>query len=285
METINCPICKTKDFKDYISVGDRFNEHEDNQFNIVKCNCGLIFLNPRPTEDEISQYYENAEYDPHRNKGNSLKDVLYSLVQQVALRFKHFVIILHHQSGNLLDIGGGKGEFAEFMSIKGFDTTLQDNYSNYNGNIEFYNNLNEIEAKFDIITMWHVLEHIHELDKIFEFLNDKLNKNGILVLAVPNHNAVERKYFKEKWAPYDAPRHLYHFDDDSLTKLLNKHNFKIVRKNTLVHDSFYNILLSFKSLDFIKFIKSIIIGLNCFIYTFFFGTKKSSTIMVTCEKF
>ncbi len=63
METINCPICETKVFKDYISVGDRFNEHEDNQFNIVKCNCGLIFLNPRPTEDQISQYYENAEYE------------------------------------------------------------------------------------------------------------------------------------------------------------------------------------------------------------------------------
>ena len=133
--------------------------------------------------------------------------------------------------------------------------------------------------------MWHVLEHIHELDKIFEFIKMKLNKNGILVLAVPNHNAIERKYFKEKWAPYDAPRHLYHFDDSSLTKLLNKYNFKIVRKNTLIHDSFYNILLSFSSLNFINIIKLVIIGLNCFINTVFFGIKKSSTIMVTCEKY
>ena len=285
MEKINCPICETKNFKNYILVKDRFDKNDIHEFNIVKCNCSLVYLNPRPTEKKMSKYYSITNYDPHKIKENNLKDIIYNLVQQIALRFKLFIINLHHKSGNLLDIGGGKGEFVEFMSLKGYNTVLQDNYSKYNGNIDFYNNLHNIKTNFDIITMWHVLEHIHKIDELFNFFKNKLNENGILVLAVPNHNAVERKYFKESWAPYDAPRHLYHFDLYTLEKLLNKYNFKIVRKNVLLHDSFYNILLSFKSLDFIKIIKFIIIGIDCLLKTIIYGTKKSSSIMVVCKKY
>ena len=284
METINCPICDSNKFKNFIEVSDRLDFRNNKIFNIVKCECDFLYLNPRPTIEEISKYYKNSNYDPHKKNKKTFKDILYRFVQKLAISIKSNRIKKHISSGNLLDIGGGMGEFSEYMNNNGFSVTLQDNHSNYSGNLEFYNDIFKINSKFNIITMWHVLEHIHDLKQLFKFVNNKLEKNGVFVLAVPNHNAVERNFYKKNWAPYDAPRHLYHFDEFSLSKILKLNNFKIVNSYSLIQDSFYNILLSIKNYNLINIIKSIHISMLCVYKTILGGAFSSSSIMIICKK-
>ena len=284
MEKIYCPICKSNDNSDLISVNNRLQEKDNVIYNIVKCICGLVYLNPRPPEAEINRYYLSDDYDPHRIKQYSITDLAYRAVQKLALNFKFYKIRKYFRSGNLLDIGCGNGEFGEFMNSKGFNVVIQDNFSNYKGDLEFHKDLESIKSKFNIISLWHVLEHIHNLDRLFNFLNHSLHKNGILVIAVPNHDAFERKYFTDKWAPYDAPRHLYHFDDVSLKGLLKKYGYNIVHKNIMLHDSFYNVMLSIRKYNFKNLVKFLKIIFLCILNPIINGTKNSSTIMVICKK-
>jgi 2-polyprenyl-3-methyl-5-hydroxy-6-metoxy-1,4-benzoquinol methylase len=282
---INCPICDGSIFQNFIKVKDRFNTSNIKKFQLVKCNCGFIFLNPRPNTDEISNFYNHTDYDPHKNRNFNAYDIIYKIVQKLALKIKYNKIKRLKNKGKLLDIGGGKGEFALFMHKKGFSSSIQDNFSYYNGILDFYTNINKINKKyFDVISMWHVLEHVHNLENLFNSINTILNKNGILVIAVPNHDAIERKYFNDKWAPYDAPRHLYHFNLSSLEKILNKNGFKILKKYSMIQDTFYNILLSINKRSFFSLFKFIFISIISAINIIIRGNNISSTIMVICKK-
>ena len=111
-----------------------------------------------------------------------------------------------------------------------------------------------------------------------------LSKNGILIIAVPNHSGIERKYYQEDWAPYDAPRHLYHFDHTKLEELLQNNGFRIVQNYSMLQDSFYNILLSIKKINYKTLVKACYISIIIFFCIIFYGYKKSSSIMVICEK-
>ena len=285
MELINCPICDGSEFQNFIKVKDRFSLSEIEDFQLVKCNCSFIFLNPRPNSDEISNFYTNTDYDPHKKRNFSFYDLIYKLVQKVALKIKHGRIIKFKNKGELLDIGGGQGEFAIYMQNNGFSSTLQDNFSNYKGSLKFYSNIDKIKNKFfDVISMWHVLEHVHDLENLFNSINKLLNKNGIFVIAVPNHDALERKYFHDKWTPYDAPRHLYHFDMFSLESLLNKNGFEISKKYSMIQDSFYNILLSIHKKSIFSLIKGIYVSVLTIFNMLINGRKNASTIMVICKK-
>ena len=138
METIICQICNSDKFKNFISVKDRFDKDAKIDYKVVKCTCGFYYLNPRPNVEEISQFYQNADYDPHKKKEDSFFDKVYLGVQTFALNQKYSRIKKIINSGKLLDIGGGLGEFAEFMNSKNFEASLQDNHSNYNGEITFW---------------------------------------------------------------------------------------------------------------------------------------------------
>ena len=214
-------------------------------------------------------------------------NIIYKTTQLLAFKWKYSIIKKHYQSGTLLDIGGGRGEFCNFMNSKIFQSTLYDyneNLLQFNQSLISTNNLETIEDNStNVITLWHSLEHIHDLNDIFNHIKRILSPDGILVIAVPNVNAYDQKIFKKKWAPYDAPRHLYHFSVYTLTKFLDKFNFKILEKHKMLQDTPYNVLLSIKGNIILKVIKTIIISFKSIIKSLW-NYNEASTILFICKQ-
>ena len=272
METINCQICSSNSYKEYLAVKDRFNISDDH-FQIVKCECGFVYLNPRPDEEGISKYYRSKAYSPHSNTS-----IFYKIAQFFSFRWKINLIQKYaNKSKQILDYGSGKGEFSRYLSKRGFNAT------NYEPILDNSSSLIDNE-KYNIITLWHSLEHIHNISNALVHIHQALDREGYIFLAIPNIDAVEKDYFNKDWVAYDAPRHLYHFNDESLARLLSRYNFKIIESKSIFQDTFYNIYLSIQSKNFIiKLFKFIYISLISF-FTILFNNNKSSSKLYICIK-
>ena len=135
---------------------------------------------------------------------------------------------------------------------------------------------------FDVVSMFHSLEHIHDVNDTLKTVYNSLNKNGILILTIPNHNAYERKFFQSTWVAYDAPRHLYHFDYETIKLLLNKNKFDIIMTKGVYLDTLYNILMSLNK-NIFSFFKFIGIASLSFI-NILYNKKYSSSILLVCKK-
>ena len=261
------------------------------QFQIVKCECGFVYLNPRPEESEISKYYSNDNYTPHQQNTVNIFDRIYKFVQLFTLRWKYRKISVFKKSGKLLDIGGGQGEFCNYMKNSGWDVLLQDNSElardiAKNNGLDTIISLSSIDEneKFDVITMWHSLEHIHEIYKTMDLVKKLLDESGILLIAVPNIDAHEQKYYKENWVPFDAPRHLYHFSPKSLKQFFYKFGFTVKSEIPMFQDTPYNILLSMKSKGIFSLAKAGVIWLISCMKTLTKGVNHSSSFLVICKK-
>ena len=175
-----------------------------------------------------------------------------------------------------LDYGSGDKSFVDFLLKKGISSSSYDEfYKTTNNNI-----INS--RKFNLITLWHSIENIHNLDKLFLDLDRLLEKNGKIILAVPNFNALERKYFNDNWKAYDLPRHLYHFDSSSLDKLLDMKGFRVIGRKRMLLDTIYISLLSKNdSMSYLKLLKIII---KSIIGVIFKGPLFSSSLLYICEK-
>ena len=288
VEKVNCIICCSEKYEPFINVADRLNK-DQKRYSIVKClNCAFVYLSPRYDSTEIKVFYDSKSYDPHRKTIDSIYTILYSFVQYFAMYWKYRIIIKYFKKGSVLDIGGGNGKFVEFMHSKGWRTTLQDSYvpiKSINKNFNFVKELSELKnKKFDLITLWHSIEHIHDLDILFKNIEKLLNENGILIIAAPNINANENKYFKENWVAYDAPRHLYHFDLQTINRLCNNKNFKIIKSYSLIQDTVHNVLLSLKNYSFKQIIYGSIVLFRSIIKIIYKGPKYSSSFLIICRR-
>lgn len=272
MEKINCPICDSSQSYNFIKLKDRF-KTKNTTFKLVKCTCGLVYLNPRPNELDICNYYKNINYTPH-NKVS----IFYKLAQSFSYNWKYKLVKSNCSTGaQLLDYGSGKGEFSNYLQNKGL------NVDNYEPILET-NDEKIINKSYDIITLWHSLEHIHDLSKAINKIKMILKANGLIIIAVPNLDAAEEPFFKNEWAAYDAPRHLYHFNEDSINNLLSKHGLKIIKSQNILQDTFYNIYLSIKTNNIIlKAVKLFFISILCYL-KILFNSKYSSSKLYLCTK-
>ena len=282
METINCPICNSASSGKVTYLKDRLNISNET-FSLLKCNCGFVYLNPRPDENNIAKYYENINYNPH-GKTN----FIYKAMQKISFRWKLSVIknLAKGNQPSILDYGAGKGEFASFIKKKNYNIDI---YEPILKKIEFKNlplfsNLKKIKKEYDMITCWHSLEHIHDLKETFNAIQNILKDKGYLLIAVPNLDAVEKDYFNENWAPYDAPRHLYHFNYKSMDNILNKYGFKIVAYKTIFQDTIYNIYLSSNSHSIFALIRVFYLSILSLLKILFINKKSSSSILYICKK-
>lgn len=290
MESINCIVCDKNNTIPFITVMDRLT-HNRESFQLVKCECNFVYLKPRPDAQEISSYYQSFKYDPHNTINQDVWGKIYQFAQKYSLRWKYNKIASIKTSGRLLDIGGGKGEFAVFMESKGWDVVLQDSitdvvYTNAGTSIKTVKDLNILKdnKKFDVITLWHSLEHIHDISELYHQINRLLDRDGILLLAVPNLLAPERIFYGNKWAPFDAPRHLYHFQLKSLKNLCEKYKFMIIRKYSLYQDAPYNILLSMSKNTAFQIFKGVLVLFYSIFKTIIFGPHYSSSFIVICRR-
>jgi 2-polyprenyl-3-methyl-5-hydroxy-6-metoxy-1,4-benzoquinol methylase len=278
MEYVNCILCHSENNLVDQNVVDRFNQK--NSYSIVKCECEMRFLNPRVSIDEISKHYQHSSYQPHY-KNNSLVSLMYQIAQLFNNRFKLKVIKRFYDQGSILDYGAGDGQFANFMIKKKWNVKI------YEPLLKNMSDLSLNEDKigsdsFDIITMFHSLEHIHNVEKTLQNLYNLLNKDGILIVSVPNHNAYERRFFKSKWIAYDAPRHLYHFNHETIKLFLNKNKFDVIITRSMYLDTLYNTLMSLNK-DMFLFLKFIGISLIS-IFKTIRNKQYSSSILLVCKK-
>ena len=250
----NCPVCGHPFFSEFLKSKDYFLNKDE--FTIVICkNCGLRFTNPRPDESEVLKYYESNEYISHNVQKQNLVNIIYRLVRTFAIRRKFLLVKRYCNGKTLLDIGCGTGEFIAYCSKKGFTTTGVEPNENarkfavdsLHQNVKPESFFNEIyPGGFDIITLWHVLEHIHDLNGRMERIAALLKPSGTLIIAVPNSNSRDASYYQDFWAAYDLPRHLFHFTPDTLNKVAVKHGFIIKEILPLKFDAYYISLISEK---------------------------------------
>ncbi len=251
LENTNCLICKNDSNNIlYDDVKNRLNIKEI--FTIVQCNkCGFMYLNPRPNQSAINKYYDLEEYHPHNLSEESLFDKIYSAVRKININAKRKLISKLYTNGrSLLDIGCATGEFLQNMKdnnwdVQGMETAKDARKIASQNGIKISENLDHVKDNFDVITMWHVLEHIHDVDELMKNIHRILKDDGYFILTVPNSNSLDAKYYKSEWIALDAPRHLYHFRPEDINSLLDKYDFQLVNINNKLHfDVWYNVLLS-----------------------------------------
>jgi 2-polyprenyl-3-methyl-5-hydroxy-6-metoxy-1,4-benzoquinol methylase len=153
----------------------------------------------------------------------------------------------------LLDVGSGTGHFLSAANADGFQGkgiepdqearkfALRENGVNLLELNELYN---FPTASFDAITMWHVLEHVYDLRKDVERMSQLLDRDGRFFIAVPNMNALDARVYREFWAAYDVPRHLYHFQQDDLIRLFAQFGFDLEKVLPMKYDAYYVSMLS-----------------------------------------
>ncbi len=246
----SCLVCGNTLFtplfscKDFVATGELF--------QLLRCNeCSFLFTNPRPSSNEIGKYYQSERYVSHAGDkaGFSFMYKLYDAVRDFSIKQKLALIKSYHDGGNLMDLGCGLGYFLDGAikdnTFKSIGIDISDDAINYVKKRFGYEVKNESELdsltqnSFDIITQWHVLEHVHLLNERMQQLKRLLKENGTLFIAVPNSNSWDAKYYKEFWDGYDVPRHLYHFNQKSFDALMAKHGFKVVDTRPMIFDAPY----------------------------------------------
>jgi len=248
-----CPLCKSGLFLNLKEITDHAVSKE--KFIICQCSkCELIFTNPRPEQANIQSYYESEDYVSHQNKSNNLTNFLYKIVRFYTIRQKvNWLNTYNEKKGSLLDIGCGTGYFLKAAQKSGWKVTgIEPNKTARkiakDKGLKVFSELEKTNSKnlYKCISLFHVLEHVHELRKSVKKLIYQLDKNGVLMIAVPNHSSWDALHYGEYWAAWDVPRHLYHFNQKSMEYFANEFKLKIEDIRPMKFDSYYVSLLSEK---------------------------------------
>lgn len=227
--------------KDHLVSGEEFELHPHRKFDILETH---------PVPENLSFYYESEDYISHTDSSESFTDKLYRLVKNYMLEKKIAWISRIKSGGAILDLGAGTGDFLLQAKKSGWKTEgVEPNPSarelaNEKG-IQLKKDSSEFSsAQFDVISMWHVLEHVPDLDSQIAELDRLLKRDGILVIAVPNHKSHDAEHYGKEWAAYDVPRHLWHFSQEGISSLFKSKGFSLIDTKPLKFDSYYVSLLS-----------------------------------------
>lgn len=251
METVpNCSVCSNPVASESLFAQDHTVSHE--RFTIMQCDaCGFRYTSPRPGQDRIGEYYLSENYISHVEKATTLKDHLYHLVRRRAIRNKYHLIARHQASGNALDIGCGTGDFLAYLKHKGYaahgvEVSPAARQIAVAKGLSVSPTLAELDPsiQFNVITLWHVLEHLSDPRSTLMELFKRCSNGGLLVIAVPDNESWDCKHYGPLWAAWDVPRHLSHFRRKDVHRLLKEVGFEPVATKPMWFDAPYVSMLS-----------------------------------------
>lgn len=255
-ENILCPLCGYEKHEVLYPFSDNLGS-----YSVVRCTgCSFIYLNPRPTHSTISVYYEASQYTPFLSSGNekTLFSRVYTFVRDYSVSWKRKKIERMKKGVSVMDIGCGTGEFLLEMKSHGWRSSgvepspeasrfARDTYQ-LDVKTGFIDDetLKWVSGPFDVITMWHVLEHVHEPLEALTNAKELLSGDGLMIIALPNVSSFDAGIYGKDWVALDVPRHLLHFTPATLKAMLNKAGLKIVRRHQMPLDTAFNSLMSEK---------------------------------------
>ena len=256
--------------KDFSVSGESFSLLLNEEYQILKTH-------PQPTLDKLGSYYEFEDYISHTDGKRTLFEKMYHFIKRKAIRDKVSLINSYQPlKGRILDIGAGTGDFLlecknQNWDILGIEPNDKAKGIAVGKGIKFGDTIEKLESNsFDVITMWHVLEHVPDVEHQVAELKRLLKPSGTIIIAVPNFKSYDANHYKEFWAAYDVPRHLWHFSKTAIEKLFDKQNMNLEDIKPMWFDSFYVSLLSEKyKTGKMNFISGFFIGLISNVSGFF----------------
>jgi len=249
--------------KDYSVSKETFDLYYDESLD-------MLITHPQPSLENLGKYYESEDYISHTDNKRSVFEKLYHFIKSIALKNKlNLINSLQPNKGKILDIGAGTGDFLSVAKNNGWQTIGVEPSDRaktiaINKGISFVEQTSELEShSFDVISMWHVLEHVPDLDAQIKELKRLLKTSGTLIIAVPNFKSFDAKHYGKFWAAYDVPIHFWHFSKTAIKLLFGKEAMKLEKVLPMKFDSFYVSLLSekYKS-GKMNFIQAFFIGLK-----------------------
>lgn len=257
IHTEKCPVCNSSKISPFLTCKDHLVSGQN--FSVMICDsCHFAFTQDFPEENEIGKYYEAAEYISHTDTQKGIINKLYHLARKISLNSKARLIQKYtgKSKGDILDIGAGTGYFLDKMrtlgwNISGIEKSEQTRlYAKNTFGIESLDSeslFQTEENSKDAVSMWHVLEHVEKLNETLATIHTILKKDGVAFIALPNKDSIDAKAYKENWAAYDVPRHLWHFSEPDFRYLAEKHGFILEAIKPMHFDVFYISMLSEKN--------------------------------------
>lgn len=250
LETVQvCPICYSDHLKPLMITRDYTVTQGD--FSLQQCEqCHFVATSPRPDQNSIALYYQSDKYISHTAIGKNVVDRIYLLARNYTLLSKYRLIKKYKALGSVLDYGCGTGAFLHYIQKRNWQIAgVEPSESAAKKareltQTEIYHELKQVNDRFDVITLWHVLEHVHNLNEKLIEIKEHLEKDGILLVAVPNYKSLDAQKYGAFWAGFDVPRHLWHFSDSTMRTLLEKNGFRLIETVPMKLDSYYVSLLS-----------------------------------------
>lgn len=287
----HCPVCTSADISKIFSARDHTVSGE--KFDIWQCgSCTARFTQDVPGPEDIGLYYRSEDYISHSDTQKGVVNRLYHYARNIALRQKKTRIIsaTGRTTGSLLDIGCGTGAFLHFMKRAGWQVTGLEPDQGAREKAHLLYGLEVLPAgalcelgagQYHAITLWHVLEHVHRLEEYLDQIKKLLAPGGLCFIAVPNYTSLDAGLYREFWAAYDVPRHLYHFSPQAMQELISRRGCTIIRRYPMVFDAFYVSLLSEKYRSGkTRFFAGIKNGLRSWLYALSDPSRCSSVVYV-----
>lgn len=286
-----CPLCGEKRFEKRMTCMDHYATGES--FDLFGCvSCGFLFTQDVPVESEMGRYYATPAYISHSDTHKGIVNRVYHGVRRYMLSRKAALVRRSSgkSQGRLLDIGTGTGYFPHFMQEQGWTVTAVEKSEQARAFAGTHFGLKAdspealaqyADASFDVITLWHVLEHLEHLNDTWDTLRRLLTEEGTLVIAVPNHCSYDAVRYGSFWAAYDVPRHLWHFDAGTMRAFAHKHGFRVKEIHPMPFDAFYVSMLSEKYLKHaFPFMGGLMTGAQAWMAALHDKLKSSSLIYV-----
>jgi SAM-dependent methyltransferase len=252
--THTCPACNAASTTDFLEVKDHFLSKET--FQLLKCDqCQLVFTTPRPALDKIGDYYKSEDYVSHSSTKKGVVNSVYSKVRNYTLNQKVKLVSRLVRGKSLLDVGAGTGHFLKRAQDNGFsvlglepDKDARKVAREQNGvELKALEGLYELQPDaYDCVTMWHVLEHVYNLQEDAAQIASLIKSGGVWIIAVPNHTSFDARHYESFWAAYDVPRHLYHFSPASVVPFVEQFGFSLEEMLPMKFDAYYVSMLSEK---------------------------------------